>query len=513
MDASKENIDMTTHIHRFFLACTAACLLAALIIPASVSADVAPPEPPFGSNPYHDGTGTQVQMAAEKVVFDVAATSAYRNGQAHVSAAFQMHNQGSQDEKMMVRFPLGVVYDEKCIYSPYPSINDLSAKVDGAAAAVTTSYELVNNYTVDPQVGVKIPCWANFPVTFPGDQDVTIAVSYTAQGYGDLPQTDESLGLGGNNPSAEIAYWYVLETGAGWYGSIGKADVIFHFPYEANDKNVDMESTGTDWTLSGNEISWHRENFEPDNILRVYVVNPSVWQSILTETKNTQANPQDGEAWGRLAKAYKQAIWERRGFRMDPAGLEMYALGRQAYDQALSLLPKDAEWHYGYAELLCWHAMWGYFDANSQKNNPDWPRCMQQLKTALDLNPGYAQSKEALQELAQFNPGVVDLSGPQPDYLILTPHPTQTIEVMSTPVTTATGAAPTATIMIAPTQPVATVVNPTGAVQIPTQAIAPGQDAGESSPYPWTRTVEWGGLGLILILGTFVVIKRLGKGK
>ena len=48
-------------------------------------------------------------------------------------------------------------------------------------------------------------------------------MSYTVNGYGYYPQ---------------IAFDYVLETGAGWNGTIGSADIIVDLPYDASDLNV-----------------------------------------------------------------------------------------------------------------------------------------------------------------------------------------------------------------------------------------------------------------------------------
>ena len=54
-------------------------------------------------------------------------------------------------------------------------------------------------------------------------QDVTIEVAYTVNGYGYYPYD---------------VFKYILETGAGWNGTIGIADVIVRFPFEVSEKNV-----------------------------------------------------------------------------------------------------------------------------------------------------------------------------------------------------------------------------------------------------------------------------------
>jgi hypothetical protein len=55
-----------------------------------------------------------------------------------------------------------------------------------------------------------------------------------------------------------------------------------------------------------------------------------------------------------LGWAYKDAILESRGVQWDEAGQQMYAWSVEAYQQAVTLLPNDADWHYGYAELLAY---------------------------------------------------------------------------------------------------------------------------------------------------------------
>lgn len=78
------------------------------------------------------------------------------------------------------------------------------------------------------------------------------------------------------------------------------------------------------------------------------------------ETQNVENNPRDGEAWGRLARAYKEIARGSKGWlREDPDGLELFAASRDAYEKCLALLPNDSLWQYGYADLLWSHY---YFD-------------------------------------------------------------------------------------------------------------------------------------------------------
>jgi hypothetical protein len=480
-------------------------LLLGTFLPASpVLADVAPPPPPFGSNPAGDNPNTQVQMISEKVIFELASVSSHKDGQAKVTATFQMRNQGTQEEKMVVRFPLGPVSQGSCIDSPYPPINDLVAWVNGVSTATTTSYQTVTAPIDNSAQQVTIPCWANFPVTFSVGKDVSIEVQYTALGYGNANVNtvpDNSRGFAGDDPSAEVSYWYILQTGAGWYGPIERADIIFRFPYQVNNQDVDFGSTDSAWVPSGNQLAWHQEKFEPDSDLHVYLTNPVVWQSILTETTKLKENPIDGKAWGMVGSAFKQAIWERRGFRQDPGGVEMYKLSDQAYQKALNFLTKDPDLHFGYAELLCWHAEWGHLDDNSQGNNPDWIPCLQQIKSALDLNPQHTKAKEALQEIAQFFPGLVDLKGAHPDYLLLTPQPTPILKTTSTMIPSQAIQAPTETLQ---DDPAAYTITPAPIlITAPTATVR----ATTFSPSPSSAgSLEYGAIGLLLIVTISVIL-------
>ena len=101
-------------------------------------------------------------------------------------------------------------------------------------------------------------------------------------------------------------------------------------------------------------------------------------------------------------------------------------------------MPNDADWHYGLAELLCWNAEWNNYLVNS--NTEAWVACVEQIQQILDLNPNHEKTKELIEYYLGFD-GMIDFSGSQPDYLILTAQPTTTLtptETSKAPKTTAT---------------------------------------------------------------------------
>lgn len=387
-----------------------------------VHADVAPPEAPPGSNPLPGDGTTQVAMLAETVTLTVLPDPADAQGAiAKTVASFTMRNQGTQAEQIQVRFPLSFVFwgSEK-----YPEIGDLVARVNGIKVATTrqvlpyTPANPMGADCVDCPVAahrqIEMP-WAVFDVGFPPGDDVSIEVSYTVQGFGIYPYEN---------------FRYILETGAGWKDAIGSADVIVRLPYEASDRNVWVEASTLGLTLYGNEVRWHFENLEPtsENNIEISLLPPSMWQKILTETANVTRNPQDGEAWGRLGKAYKEAIRMPKGFlRRDPVGREMYALSRDAYERCLTLLPKDSLWHAGYADLLWSHYYFDIYFGGEADTEGVLPRLLSELKIALELDPNNQVARDLLSWIASSAPELVHKTDAGYDFLALTATPTPQI--------------------------------------------------------------------------------------
>ncbi|MEW6288036.1 MAG: hypothetical protein AB1509_17635, partial [Chloroflexota bacterium] len=274
----------------------------------------------------------------------------------------------------------------------------------------------------------------------PAGQDVTIQVTYLIYGTGEYPF---------------VSYSYIFHTGEGWKDTIGRADLIVRLPYEASPQNVILgETTGWSETtpggrMDGNEIRWRFDDFEPtrENDFEISLVMPSVWQKVLNERTNVAANPNDGEAWGRLGKLYKEAFFYRRGFRQDAGGEELYRLSVEAYEKAVALLPDDGLWHAGFADLLAVHAYyvsWEGGDATAEAL-----RSMQEIHRALELAPNDPKVKEIAEKIYYFFPDAVNLleSGydflwltatplPSPPTIAPTLEPTATPEAESTPIAT-----------------------------------------------------------------------------
>ena len=388
------------------------------LFPIPVLADIAPPDWPPGANLAPDSENTQVRMVSEIVVIDVLEDIPEGSlGEAKVRASFIMHNLGEDIETMFARFPLTFWDAFSSSSDSHPEIQDVEFVVGG---------EPVDWRRIDipNENGGSVP-WAEFGVTFPPGQDVLIDVLYTARPVGEYPY---------------VAYRYVLETGAGWRGSIEEADITVNLPYEANSNNVILDET-IGWSTTtagaifdGNEVRWHFENFEPtrENNIEVSLVMPNAWEKVMEERSRIAENPEDGEAWGRLGKGYKEVSYLRRWYREDEGGQELYQLSVEAYEKALDLLPDDALWHAGFAELLYTHAYWDVFSPGSP-NLDEMHSAVEQIKIAYDLLPKDQKVLEILGSMSSGLPGIDKIEdGFEFFFLTATPTivPTLTPEVV-----------------------------------------------------------------------------------
>jgi hypothetical protein len=383
-------------------------LIALFTFPSIVLADVAPPINPPGSNPQPGTDSTQVRMVSETVLIDVNRdTMPGSLGSARITADFTMRNLGGTDESMAVRFPISA-NDGR---GQYPEITDLLIKVGGKQISYRrASYPGVQYMSQD------VP-WAEFDVTFPAGQDVGIEVAYKLNGSGYAPYT---------------AFYYILETGAGWKDTIGSADVTLRLPYPANPQNTVL-NTQIGWaettpggSIQGNEVHWHFEDFEPGPYeviqnMEFALVAPSAWQTVLKERDNVSKSPNDGEAWGRLAKAYKEIFFMNKGYRTDIGGDELYKLSVDAYEKCLALLPRDAQWHAGFADLLANHSYW---DSFMNSPTPETYRALDEIHTALQLAPNDAKVQEIAQNISYMFPEGISKNGTGYDFPWLTQTPT-----------------------------------------------------------------------------------------
>ena len=418
----------TIHLWTLF-----ALAIVLLLSPSSAAADAAPPPPPAGSDIYPSIGNTNVRMVSEYVLIDVLSYSDNPLGEAKVTAQFFMKNLGEETENMQVRFPMfhdhyqleveKAFKEEWCIFdymTPEP-LSELTIWINGSEVSneisymdITLSERNEDNEWVD--VEKTVPCWSHFDVSFPPGETVEIKVSYFVSGY---PQKGEV---------SRVRFPYVLTTGAGWYDTIGEATVIARLPYPITELNY-IRCYPEDCIAEGNEIIWHYEDFVPEQNIDLTIDKPSYWLEVLEARENVANNPNDGEAWGRLGKAYKELMrfWDF----LIPDNQDLYELSKEAYLNATALLPDDPDWHYGFAELLCYTSLHG-------PGYLPFEECVLEIKYTLDLEPDHQGAWELI-TIVGLAPKYISISGTEPVFKILTPKPaTSTATITNTPRSTST---------------------------------------------------------------------------
>ena len=399
----------------------------------SARADVAPPPAPGlgGLEPF-EYQDTNVQMVYERVeieLTDVWIDPEYPESlfqQVNVIAWFMMRNLGSADEQMQAVFPLKSLGNE-C--SPYfdisypPSyayyLNDPDSfviRVDGervTTTVVTTNYP---HQTCEPLWPME---WIAFDVTFPVGRDVLIRVEYHMDQMGrDALQNID----------------YILETGAGWAGPIGRAYVVFRLPYLATTENI-LSATTPGYQFLFNEIFWSYENIEPthqDNIL-ISVIAPPTWENILNLRDTIQTNPLDTAAWRSLADTYSAiAYWH--GPNLREATYHQKAF--DTYQLAMAANPESAELYAGYAHMI-WDECCYYSYSDNPMSETDRDRLLPLLDKALSFDPSNQEALEMLQRIKEQFPDL-DYTPPVTFTPTTTPSPTQTLSPSITPSPTIT---------------------------------------------------------------------------
>lgn len=233
------------------IACLGIGLLAIWSLPAY--ADVGPP-PVYsqGGILQTDTEATSVSMADEKVVLKYGQPEGENDWDmimpVHVKATFTMRNTGANDETLQVYFPT----DDSSFISGYNG-----------------EYGIVTNFTVNGQllskddiakVGATIDGKAEsisayqWSETFPAGEDTNITISYD----------------GASGKDYEVYYLtYVLGTGRGWKGPIGKGTVSFELPDTLTDYSVVSDvplvsENELPFIVSGNTITITFQNYEPE---------------------------------------------------------------------------------------------------------------------------------------------------------------------------------------------------------------------------------------------------------
>ena len=478
-------------------------------------ADIAPPAEPPGSN-ISPGDGTQVQMLAETVQISIQPVPyqsrprlAAEFAQASVKASFTMRNQGESDEQMQVRFPLMDPSGTGDGFGNYPEIQSIQVRVNEKSVGtrrITTPTPNTWDQNAPPIA------WAAFNVDFPVGKKVSIIVQYNLQPTGYFPVAD---------------FAYVLETGAGWFGPIGSADLILSLPYEVNSQNLVYGDYNTTpgGQVSGQQITWHYDNLEPtrDDNLRVDVVAPKVWMDVIQARQAAQTNSGDANAWQTLAQAAAYAALDESGkgwLRTDPGGKALALDSQRAYEQVLALRPKDPNLWAGYENLMLRILMqidYPTYDKQPTASDPDLQKLVKAVNQVLALDPQNEEVKSDAQWVAdtykdalQLNPdGSLSLIGqdqpatetpipatsPLPSSTLLpTQAPTLAVAATPTELVTPLAATPSAAVGQLSTPPPAASSTPTEMAPLPT------------APSPTAFTFPRAFIAVALLAGLCIII-------
>ena len=395
-----------------------------LLVSLPVRADVGVrPILPGGSN-IKPEDGAPIQMVAEKVVMDVRLATEADNAVvklnpeayglqfepvwfpaiAEVQADFTMKNQASQAVSLTAWFPLASALEnvdwELNPEEIVPRIAGFQVVIDGKPVDYTVS-ELPN-----PKGADKPPLpWASFPVTFPAGKETTLRVSYL------LPLQPSVKGN-------ELALYYIFQTGAGWAGPIGQAELILNLPYPASTETlVGMPSASLNLpyfisdapagvpaggVLQGNQARWTWQDLEPgpDEVFALWLIQPGKWQELGTARSAVQARPEDGQAWLNLASLYRSLA--TMGYNTPSVFSTSYLpLGIEAYRKAAELLPEHPAPHAGLALLTLAPYM-------RDKNAP--PEVIQSVQAEFNTARELEAKNPSLAEEADISSGMVEES-------------------------------------------------------------------------------------------------------
>jgi hypothetical protein len=279
-----------------------------------------------------------------------------------------MKNPASEAVSMTVWFPLASALESvEWELNPeeiVPRIQGFQVKVDGKAVGFSVS-EWPN-----PKGGDKPPLpWASFPVNFPAGEETIIQVRYIVPAQ----RTVDGVGM---------RLFYVYQTGAGWAGPIGKAELVVNLPYPASAETIGTMPDGGH--AEGQQVRWTWENLEPGpgDDFAIWLLLPERWDELQAARAGVKAGPEDGEAWLTLAGTYHRLVFGKyrvlAGF-----GETFQPLGVQAAQEAARLLPGDGRPHY---ELAIF-----YLIALPKNPSPEaFQPVLDELKLVDELSPDLA---------------------------------------------------------------------------------------------------------------------------
>jgi hypothetical protein len=108
------------------------------------------------------------------------------------------------------------------------------------------------------------------------------------------------------------------------------------------------------YSLAGNQIAWHYDDLEPaaDQVVVATLVAQDLWEAVLRAEPAVLEHPDDGRAWGTLARALRLAVCTEKGHWPRQDAGEGCRAQHRSVRAGDGVRTTSARWHAGYAELL-----------------------------------------------------------------------------------------------------------------------------------------------------------------
>jgi len=271
---------------------------------------------------------SQIRMESEDVVFTYAI-----DGRITGKATFNFVNTTNAAVKLDTIFPLeGNAGDQEA----FAYAKNVTVKVNGKSVITETKKgyyperDEQGDLVTSPEVTGII-----FPLSFVPRGKVQVIVAFE-------PQT--SLWLFPTFP-------YLVGSGAGWSGTIGRADFSVIYPVEPQIGWVDMKlydrrfpggKLADKVVISGTKVTHSYHDLEPGSgsrVLNIEILPLSMAKNIVEAQKEVMEKTDDPESYWELAKVYKDTV--NHGFGPGASSFERPEFARQGYwdavDKAVSL--------------------------------------------------------------------------------------------------------------------------------------------------------------------------------
>lgn len=373
----------------------AALIFLSLFLPSqSVRADIAP-EPEVELGGLHSFRATEVQMMYERVELELqmfySEDSLDIQNRVVVNAYFVMKNQGTIDEIMQAVFPSqsrpfchgNTSGDTFTFY--YILQDSFKVSIDGI---------VVPTFVLEAPYGdcSDYP-WLAFDINFPVKKEVLVKVSYVMETW----RVDDAQNID-----------YILETGAGWKGKIGRGYIILKFPYAVTSENI-LSGATKGYQILYNEVFWSFQDLEPtaENNIHISIVSPNVWLEIQRLRAQIEKNPELPDAWLRLIDLYAGITYSNKG--MFIRDKYYFDLIESTYVKAIAANPRSAEISASYAA----HKFFRWSPHGEPITEDQATQVLPLLNKALALDPN---NETALYVLAQLEDAA--------PFITFTPPPT-----------------------------------------------------------------------------------------